>query len=86
MLLERTRTVPGHIKYILRPSINCIFIISFVACSDGLFGDHCLKNCNGNCMNYCDKSNGKCIGGCKEPRILYGTWYMGDFCHIDIRE
>ncbi|XP_061180746.1 uncharacterized protein LOC133189382 isoform X2 [Saccostrea echinata] len=37
-------------------------------CDDGTFGNHCMYNCSEHCAGglFCSKSNGTCLGGCKE--------------------
>ena len=38
-----------------------------VACKDGTYGNNCVHNCSGNCLNDspCNKQTGHCDTGCK---------------------
>ncbi|XP_062607535.1 multiple epidermal growth factor-like domains protein 10 [Saccostrea cucullata] len=43
-------------------------------CPQNTYGENCTHSCSANCANdTCDRFNGSCTGGCKEP-------YYGDMC------
>ena len=46
----------------------CIKVLFFaVECEHGTYGNNCVHNCSGNCLNDspCNRQNGHCEHGCK---------------------
>lgn len=49
-------------------------------CTDGTYGQNCVKNCSGHCLNgsTCNKQTGHCNGGC-DPGYRDGDCSEGKF-------
>ena len=69
---------------LLKPFRTLDYII--IECEIGFYGDHCQQMCNKNCNNHCQISNGICTDGCKDPGMVYTSWYTGDRCDVEIRK